>query len=91
MGKRVFLYVSGDDFSAMNFRQEYSQKERQEIYNNMVSEGKTLKVIDRDELYAEIRIVEFNKIDDNFLAFVFVNFVDYDVAKSKDIFEVEVL
>ncbi|MER2007437.1 MAG: hypothetical protein ABS939_08285 [Psychrobacillus sp.] len=91
MSKRVFLYVSGDDFSAMHFDQEYSQKEKQEIYNNMVSEGKTLKIIDKDELYAEIRILEFDEIDNNFLAFVFDNFVDYDVAKSKDIFEVEAL
>lgn len=89
MTKRVFLYVNGEDYSAMEFDKKYNAEAKQALYENMVRADKTIKTIEEDDIYAVVRIAEFGEIDDEFISFVFDKFVDYDVSKAQDIFEVK--
>lgn len=84
--KKVFLYVSGGDFSAMCFEQEYNI---QEFYEEMIKKGITKTTIETDLVYANVEIKEFNDIDDSFIAFIRNNFIDYDMSKDRDFFEVK--
>lgn len=83
--KSVFLYVRGDDYSALTFDQKFYA---QEVYEDMVSKGETSRTID-DEDYMNIDIVEFNKVDERFLKWVKDYLCDYDQLKGRDIFEVK--
>ncbi|OMD76866.1 hypothetical protein [Paenibacillus odorifer] len=83
--KSVFLYVRGDDYSALAFDKRFSA---QELYLDMIIKGETSRTID-DQDYMEIDIVEFDKIDDKFLSWIKNNLCDYDQLKSEDIFEVK--
>lgn len=89
MSKRVFLHVDGEDYSAMEFEKKYSNDERQALYEDLVKAGKKSITIEEDDIYANVKIVEFGEIDDEFISFVFDKFVDYDVTKATDIFEVK--
>lgn len=86
--KRVFLYVSGEEYSAMNFDDKYNS---QDFYEQMLEEGVTKKTIDEDDVYADVEIKEFAAIDEDFIDFIRNNFVDYDVSKDTDFFEVNPL
>ena len=83
--KRVFLYVTGDDYSAMEFNEDY---DKQLFYEDMVKEGVEKKIIDNGILYAEVYIYEFGSIDENFLYFVKNTIQDEDQSKQSDFFEV---
>lgn len=82
--KRVFLYVSGGDYSALDFDENYNA---QEIYNKMKSDGITTTRLDSDD-YIEVVIYEFGAIDDKFISFMKDRLCDYDQLKAADIFEV---
>lgn len=82
--KSVFLHVYGGDYSAMIFDQSYKP---QEVYEDMMKKGEQHRVIDEED-YIEIRIKEFNKVDDEFLSWVKNTLCDYDELKSEDIFEI---
>lgn len=87
MSKTVFLYVYGEDYSALEFERNYKA---QEVYETMVAEGVTKKVLqDDDDSYIEVKIEEFNAVDPNFVSFVLNNLCDYDQLKSEDIYEVK--
>lgn len=85
MTKRVFLYVRGDDYSALSFQQEFDM---QKFYEEMKKEEKTEETISTDEVYAEVEIKEFTQIDDNFINFIRNHIMDYDSSKHTDFFEV---
>lgn len=85
-GESVFLYVYGDDYSAMTFEQNYNINE---VYKDMVNNGETFRVIDEDEDYIEIQIKTFKKVHDDFLNFVIDSLCDYDQLKGANIYRVE--
>lgn len=84
--KSVFLYIRGDDYSALSFDKRFNA---QEVYEDMTSKGETSRTIDDDYDYMDIDIVEFNKVDDKFLDWIKSNLCDYDQLKGSDIFEVK--
>ena len=89
MAKRVFLYVYGGDYSAVEFDGTYDE---QIVYEEMVKEGETHKIIEgEDDFYAEVEIKEFDDIDDDFINFMKNRLCDYDNLKASDIFEVKPL
>lgn len=85
MAKRVFLYVAGGDYSALSFEENYSE---QEVYEKMVIAGETFKALDHDDYYIEVYIKEFEDIDPKFIDFIRDNFIDYDMAKDYNFYEV---
>ena len=86
MTKRVFLYATGSDFSAMDF-EKYDQA--QEIYEEMIQADVNEKVFESDDYYFEVKILEFGVIDDKFIDFIRDEIMDYDQAKASDFFEVK--
>lgn len=85
MSKTIYLYVHGDDYSALSFEQKFKPKE---FYDQMVSEGVTKKVIDDDNMYAEIEIKKFGFVDEEFESFVLHTLYDYDDSKHANIYKV---
>ncbi|MGG1652272.1 hypothetical protein ABHN03_03995 [Paenibacillus sp. NRS-1775] len=85
MNKSVFLYVRGDDYSAMLFDKNFNA---QEIYEDMIRNGESSRTIDEED-YIEIDIVEFEKVDTRFISWIKNNLCDYDQIKGSDIFEVK--
>jgi len=77
----VFLYVYGEDYSALDFRENNNP---QEVYESMVREKELTKNIDG----ACVEIIEFEDVDPEFIDFVIDNLCDYDQLKSANIFEV---
>ena len=83
--KSVFLYVYGDDYSALKFEQRY---EPRKVYEDMLGKGETFRIIDDDD-YIEIVIKEFKNVNDDFLNFVFNTLCDYDQMKHANIYRVK--
>lgn len=86
MSKSVWLYVSGDEYSAQEFIENYNVED---FYSKMVAEGVNLEVIDEEEFYMEVEIKDFGDVDDSFVRFIKDNLCDYDSLKSCDIFRVD--
>lgn len=85
MKKTIFLYVHGEDYSALTFGRDYNA---QEVYEDMIAKGETTRTISTDDDYMEIEIVEFGEVDPKFESFIKDRLCDYDQLKSADIFEV---
>jgi len=85
MKKTIFLYVRGEDYSALEFERRF---EEQKVYEDMVAKGETSRIIDEDESYMKIDIVEFGEVDSKFVSFMFCELCDYDHLKSSNIYEV---
>lgn len=87
MHKTVLLHVSGGDYSALNFEQNFNA---QEVYDNMIADGHNLVVFDTSEYYIEIRIREFkDAVDSDFISYLFEEMIDYDFAKHTNFYIVE--
>lgn len=84
MKKSIFLYVYGEDYSALHFEENFDVNE---VYNQMISEGVSKKVLDSED-YIEVKILEFNEVDNDFVYFVLNEICDYDVLKSQNIYRV---
>jgi hypothetical protein len=84
--KNIFLYVYGDDYSALGFSEKYNTKE---VYESMIAAGITHKILENDEYYIEVKIKEFGEIDPEFIYFMKDQLCDYDNLKNSDIFKVE--
>lgn len=85
MKKRVFLYVNGEDYSALIFEENY---DKQKFYEEMVRDGVTKRVIETETEYIEVEILEFGEIDDRFISFIRDRFMDYDYSKHSNFYEV---
>jgi len=83
--KTVFLYVTGEDFSAMHFEKHYDPKE---FYKEMVEDDVQERVIEAS-FYAEVKILEFGEIDKDFIDYVKSNLIDYDHSKDSNLYHVE--
>lgn len=86
MAKSVFLYVHGSDYSALDFEQNFNA---QEVYKNLLEEGKRKTIFDTDDYYIEVAIKEFEGVDNKFIEFVSNELCDYDHLKDKNIYRVE--
>ncbi|UUV46504.1 hypothetical protein [Bacillus phage vB_BanS-Thrax3] len=87
MSKTVLLHVSGGDYSALNFEQNFNA---QETYEEMVANNEILRFYDTDEYYIEVRIREFkDAIDGDFISYLFEELIDYDSAKHTNFYIVE--
>lgn len=86
MSKRVFLYVIGDDYSALHFEDNFDS---QEVYEQMIKEGVTSKSFEGENYYISVYIKEFGEIDDGFISFVLNSLMDYDSTKHTNIYEVK--
>jgi hypothetical protein len=84
--KSIFLYVSGSDYSAMDFEDNFNVKE---FYQQMIDEGVTEKTVDNDDYYFGVEIKEFGEVDSNFEIFIKNEICDYDQLKASNIFRVE--
>ncbi|WP_442637865.1 hypothetical protein [Rossellomorea marisflavi] len=67
VSKRVFLYVSGEEYSADYFERHY---EAQSFYEEMVRKGKRAQIVEENGYYFTVKIKEFGAIDDTFITFV---------------------
>jgi len=81
--KRVFLYVSGGDYAALAFEENFNA---QKVYEKMVRRGLS-EITVSDGI--DIIIKEFGEIDDKFIEFMKDHLCDYDQLKDADIFEVK--
>lgn len=81
MTKRVFLLVTGEDYSAMTFSQECNA---QDFYESMVQD----EVTEREFEEATVTIKEFGAVDDAFIQFIRDEILDEDHSKDTDFFEV---
>ena len=86
MEKRVFLYVTGGDYSALNFSQDFKE---QEFYERMVALGVDHTIVDNEDYYFEVYIKEFGPVDDKFIKFIKNTIMDYDHSKDSDFFEIK--
>jgi len=84
--KTIFLHVSGNDYSALDFEDNYNTKE---IYEEMIKNNLTKKIIDNEESYIEIEIIEFEMIDPDFIIFMLNNLCDYDQLKAENIYQIK--
>lgn len=83
--KSVFLHVSGGDYSALDFENNFNPKD---VYQQMVNEGKLFMVFDSSDYYIEVKIKEFENVNDNFLDFVQNELCDNDDLKHCNIYQV---
>lgn len=83
--KRVFLYVGGGDYSALNFEEHFNS---QTVYQEMVENGEKERVIENDDYYIEVTIKEFGATDDEFIEFIQSEIQDYDESKHSNFYEV---
>lgn len=84
--KSVFLYVFGGDYAALDFERKYDPLS---FYYDMLKEGKRYVVINSDEMYAEVKIKEFNDfISDDALVFIKDSLCDYDDLKHTNLYKV---
>lgn len=85
---KTFLYVWGEEYSALTFNQMYDP---QKFYEVMLAEGKNSQTIqeevDGEEFYAEVSIVEL-EIGTESLGWIRNQLMDYERSKHEDIFEV---
>lgn len=81
-----FLYVYGDDYSALDFERNFNTKE---VYDEMMSKGESCKTIQDDNYYIKIKILEFGEVCPDFMNFVLNEMCDYDALKSANIYEVK--
>lgn len=86
MSKRVFLYVTGEDYASLTFERNYDP---QDVYETMVRNEEKYTNFDDYDSEIDVEVVKFGDIDDRFIEFVFNNLVDSDDAKSINIFEVK--
>jgi hypothetical protein len=90
MKKNIFLYVYGDDYSALRFLDKYNTKE---VYDSMVTEGVTHKILteieDDDEYCIEVDIKKFGEVDPKFISFIKNELCDCDHLNHCDIYKVE--
>ena len=74
------IYVSGEDYSALNFEQ--SEFGVEEAWNKAMEEGGTWSYEnDDEELYFDIEAYEFNNVDPRFIVFIHNEMIDEDSAK----------
>lgn len=85
MKKTVFLHVKGDDYSALNFEENFNEDE---VYKQMLEEGVTSKTLESDEYYIDVDIIEFGEVDPSFISFILGELMDYDFLKSENIYQV---
>jgi hypothetical protein len=85
MSKTVFLHVKGDDYSALNFEDNFNEDQ---VYKQMMAEGVTTKTFESDDYYIDVRIIEFGEIDSDFIDFVKYQLIDYDNSKNENIYRV---
>lgn len=85
MNKTVFLHVKGDEYSALNFEQNFDEDV---VYKQMLEEGVTSKTFESDEYYIDVYIIEFGEIDPEFIDFVKYQLIDYDDSKNENIYRV---
>jgi len=80
----TFLYV---DYGAMEFEKEYNP---QAVYENMRTKGVKADVyyLETFEDNVVVKILEFGEVDNDFITFMFNNFVDYDDSKERNIYRV---
>lgn len=73
------LFVTGEDFSALEFENQYSGTAVSEIIDNLCDYE------NEDEW--ELKVLEFEgDIDPNFIAFIRNNIQDYDMSKSTNFY-----
>lgn len=76
------LYVTGSDYSAMHISDEFGIEKAIKL----AEENGGSYIVDNDEIYAELKILEFGEVDSNFISFIEDKFIDYDVSKGTDFF-----
>lgn len=82
----IILHVSGDDYAAMHFEQNFNPKK---VYEDMVIENKTFTYFESDEYYIDVKIRRFGDVDPAFIDFLHDQLIDYDASKHEDFFIVE--
>lgn len=79
------LHVYGDEHSAMYVDDVFGLEKAYKLAKE--NGGKC--IIDEDDGYAEVKVLEFGNVDEKFVSFINNNFIDYDRAKDEDFFVME--
>ena len=77
------LYITGDgDFTAMIVEEEYGIDKAVELCES----NNGSYIIDTEDLYAELKIIEFGEVDPKFVDFIQDKFIDYDYSKYSNFY-----
>lgn len=79
------LHVCGEEYSAMFISDKFGLEE---AYKLAEQQGGSC-IIEDDENYAEVKVLEFGDVDPDFIDFITDNFIDYDNSKNEDFFIIE--
>lgn len=79
------LFVNGGDNSASFIEDEVGVKNAVKLAEN---KGGSC-IIEDNENYAKVTIIEFGEVDIKFIKFINDNFIDYDFSKDSNFFIVE--
>ena len=82
----VWLYVSGDEYASMFFKQNFDEKI---ICKEMIDNKINKKTIELDETTIEVEILKFGEVDSKFEYFIKNNLCDSDILKHKSIYKIE--
>lgn len=84
--KSVFLYVTGDDYSAMDFERRHKPKD---FYESMIENNEQKVVLSDGGVYAIVRIIELNEnISNATLDFIKDKLCEYDNLKATNLYKV---
>lgn len=81
-----YLYVKGEDFSAMVFEENFNP---QKVYEEMIEKGVDSDSFECNDTWIEVKIKTFNEVDPEFEIFVKSELCDYDVLKDSNLFRVD--
>ncbi|WP_291566757.1 MULTISPECIES: hypothetical protein [unclassified Clostridium] len=81
-----YLYVKGEDFSAMTFEENFNP---QKVYEEMIEKGIDSDSFEFDGTWIEVKIKTFNEVNPEFEYFVKSELCDYDMLKDVNLFRVD--
>lgn len=79
----IILHVKGEDYSAMNFEENFDPDE---VYKQMVEMGRDTLTLQSDDYYIEVEVCRFDIVDEHFFDFVKYELIDYDIGKHENIY-----
>ena len=83
------LFVTGEDFSAVQFEEDYPTEKHWLALFNELHKKEISRRVDEEETYYEITAKEFGEVDPDFISFLRARILDYDQCKDTNFYIVE--
>lgn len=79
------LHVYGEEYSAMFISDKFGIERAYKL----AEQNDGFCVLEDENGYARVEILEFGDVDPTFIDFITDNFIDYDNSKNEDLFIIE--